>query len=84
MNGADLMLPGLILPAGGVTLQTFCHVQRADLCSICLDDNRYPICLRGDSFGSVPEFTSTSRQSNESFRVCRTCNCKHSCKLKKF
>ncbi len=45
MNGADLMLPGLILPAGGVTLQTFCHVQRADLCSICLDDNRYPICI---------------------------------------
>ena len=43
MNGADLMLPGLILPPGGVTLQTFRHVKRDDLCSICLDDNRYPI-----------------------------------------
>ncbi|CAF0956417.1 unnamed protein product [Adineta steineri] len=43
MNGADLMLPGLLLPPGGVTLQTFRHVQRDELCSICLDDNRYPI-----------------------------------------
>lgn len=43
LNGADLMLPGLILPPGGVTLQTFRHVKRDDLCSICLDDNRYPI-----------------------------------------
>ena len=43
INGADLMLPGLILPPGSVTLQTFRHVKRDDLCSICLDDNRYPI-----------------------------------------
>lgn len=43
MNGADLMLPGLILPPGSVTLQTFRHVKRDDLCTICLDDNRYPI-----------------------------------------
>ena len=43
MNGADLMLPGLLLPPGGVTLKTFRDVKRDDLCSICLDDNRYPI-----------------------------------------
>jgi translation initiation factor 2D len=43
INGADLMLPGLILPSGGVTLQTLRHIKRDDLCSICLDDNRYPI-----------------------------------------
>ena len=43
MNGADLMLPGLILPPGSVTLQTFRHIKRNDLCTICLDDNRYPI-----------------------------------------
>ncbi|CAF1067198.1 unnamed protein product [Rotaria magnacalcarata] len=43
MNGADLMLPGLILPPGSVISQTFRHVQRDQLCSICLDDNRYPI-----------------------------------------
>jgi translation initiation factor 2D len=43
LNGADLMLPGLILPSGGVTPQTFRHVKRDNLCSICLDDNRYPI-----------------------------------------
>ncbi|CAF3616749.1 unnamed protein product [Rotaria socialis] len=43
MNGADLMLPGLILPPGSVIPQTFRHVQRDQLCSICLDDNRYPI-----------------------------------------
>jgi len=43
MNGADLMLPGLILPPGGVIPQTFRHIKRDDLCSICLDDNRYPI-----------------------------------------
>jgi translation initiation factor 2D len=43
INGADLMLPGLILPSGGVTLQALRHIKRDDLCSICLDDNRYPI-----------------------------------------
>lgn len=43
LNGADLMLPGLIVPTGSVTPQTFRHVKRNDLCSICLDDNRYPI-----------------------------------------
>ncbi|CAF1402779.1 unnamed protein product [Adineta ricciae] len=43
MNGADLMLPGLILPPGGITLYTFRHIKRDDLCAICLDDNRYPI-----------------------------------------
>ena len=43
INGADLMLPGLILPSGCVTLQTFRHIKRDDLCSICLDDNRYPV-----------------------------------------
>ncbi|CAF3930765.1 unnamed protein product, partial [Rotaria sp. Silwood1] len=43
MNGADLMLPGLILPPGCVTPQTFRHVQRDEFCAICLDDNRYPI-----------------------------------------
>lgn len=43
INGADLMLPGLILPPGSVIPQTFRHVQRDQLCSICLDDNRYPI-----------------------------------------
>jgi translation initiation factor 2D len=43
MNGADLMLPGLILSPCSVTPQTFRHVKRDDLCTICLDDNRYPI-----------------------------------------
>ena len=43
INGADLMLPGLILPSGRVIPQTFRHIQRNDLCAICLDDNRYPI-----------------------------------------
>ena len=45
LNGADLMLPGLIIPAGGVTLETFRHVKRNELCAICLEDNRYPIAL---------------------------------------
>ena len=45
LNGADLMLPGVILPPGDVTLQTFRHVRRDALCSICLEDNRYPIGL---------------------------------------
>ena len=43
LNGADLMLPGVIVPSGVVTLDTFRHVKRDDLCSICLDDNRFPI-----------------------------------------
>lgn len=43
LNGADLMLPGIILPPGCVTLQTFRHIKRDDLCAICLEDNRYPV-----------------------------------------
>ena len=45
LNGADLMLPGVILPPGSVTPQTFRHVKRDELCTICLEDNRFPIGL---------------------------------------
>ena len=37
----------------------------------------------GDSFENVPEFTSTSCEWNETFRACRTCNCKHKWNCKK-
>ncbi|CAF0740401.1 unnamed protein product [Didymodactylos carnosus] len=42
LNGAELMLPGLILPPT-ITPFTFRHVKKGQLCSICLDDNVYPI-----------------------------------------
>lgn len=44
-NGADLMLPGVIVPSGIVDLKTFAGVQRDQLCVICLENNRYPIAV---------------------------------------
>lgn len=38
-NGADLMLPGVIVD-GEINLYTFKNIKKDDLCCICLSDNR--------------------------------------------
>ncbi|KAF0877140.1 EIF2D factor, partial [Crocuta crocuta] len=53
VGGADLMLPGLVVPPAGLP-----QVQKGDLCAIALLGNRYcasPLCLWGEIFGKTGE-----------------------------
>ncbi len=56
LNGADLMLPGLIIPNNNnetINLYTFKHINKNELYSLCLNGNDAPIaigltCLSGE------------------------------------
>ncbi|XP_078297514.1 eukaryotic translation initiation factor 2D-like [Panthera onca] len=59
MGGADLMLPGLVVPPAGLP-----QVQKGDLCAIALLGNRVaaPVCILTNiarGFPSLHIFTNT-------------------------
>merc|ERR1711988_1508119 len=60
-GGADLMLPGVIVPEGQVTPHTFGHISKGARCGVKLLGNRAPVAVGRTSISGSDMYESAMK-----------------------